>query len=588
MTGPLCSARRVSSRLISLRRLYSPAPAPAPASTSPPLSVPPSFFKYTWGSWLQNDTVHKKKRQTRFSLQGLNTVLNQMLLSKETSPNAFPVYDSTHHFSTLPSNTAQLNTSSLPIHPTTLTSIHEGRRHRIYRVDTSLGKSFVLRIPYPKDDPRYVAQRLHSEVATMDFVQHNFSSIRIPKIYAFAPESNNPIEQPFILQDYIDGQLLMKDWNPLCNDGAEELQKVLSIVMDFQSELHSLTFNSFGSLYFNYQESGFNQSTTKSIVSDGSKNNKLDDSRWKISSSMERPYWKGKTFASNRKYIGPWPLSHPWAMAKDFAELEARQSSLSLQSQTQDSTLSTTLRNQISTFQNLALLIPILDRITCSSSIPNRDQLLKPRLVHPDLDPMNILISPTDKTPVLLDFEGSSLKPLLLTTQPQFIQYDGPKIYTPPEPTPDISADSPQFEQLQFMYKRSRNQQLWESLIFQKNPEWIQSISPLVKLLRSPYTAALQRKSNSEYLLIQDSIIQLKSLWNSISQPDLRFPLQISQDDILNHNELMNDFHRHLLDSPFEATKGWIPQDLFNAMLEKGEIEELSNGDYAMAKKIDK
>ena len=76
-----------------------------------------------------------------------------------------------------------------------MASIHEGKHHRIYKVDTNAGKSFVLRIPYALDDENTLAYRLKSEVATMDFAALKLG-LKVPKVYSFGVNALNPVRQP--------------------------------------------------------------------------------------------------------------------------------------------------------------------------------------------------------------------------------------------------------------------------------------------------------------------------------------------------------------------------------------------------------
>lgn len=53
------------------------------------------------------------------------------------------------------------------------------------------------------------------------------------------------------------------------------------------------------------------------------------------------------------------------------------------------------------------------------------------------------------------------------------------------------------------------------------NPKLITAVAPPVKLLRSPYIAAVERKTEEEYLLIDESLLQLKEVWDIFAQNDL-------------------------------------------------------------------
>ena len=187
----------------------------------------------------------------------------------------------------------------------------------------------------------------------------------------------------------------------------------------------------------------------------------------------------------------------------------------------------------------------------------------------------------------LLDFEGACTKPFILQNSPQFIAYDGPKIYDLKEDITDFDKLSEaEKAQYQFMYKRTRNQHQWEKKLNDNNPKLITAVAPPVKLLRSPYIAAVERKTEEEYLLIDESLLQLKEVWDIFAQNDLvnqkKFPLNYSKEDIERHVEDLQKLHEKLISTPFAATQGWIPQDMFDQLLNSGSIVKQENGDYTV------
>ncbi|SCU82467.1 LANO_0B06348g1_1 [Lachancea nothofagi CBS 11611] len=563
-----------------------------------------AFFKYSWGSWLKNDRVEKEKRTTKFSIEGLTDVIGDLYVQAKVQAKtdsskdqvAAPSYNPNLTVS-LPHNLSADNIKSLSpnetLKITAMASIHEGKHHRIYKVDTNAGKSFVLRIPYATNSEATISYRLKSEVATMDFADLKLG-LKVPKVYCFGANALNPIRQPFILQEFIEGRLLMRDWTPLEDDAKDKkshlikLNKVIEPLSQFQAKLLSVPFNQFGSLYFakdvpESQEPAYNGETNPSLAN-----------RWRIGISVERCFWRQKsamTLENVKKFTGPWSKDKPLDVVKDLGLLEAENAKARLALQQADASPApvdeTMLREQARTFENVAKISTMLFN-TKSTVIPNMDELLKPRLHHPDLDPMNVLTNEKDgDATYLLDFENTTIKPFILQNSPQFVAYDGPKIYNLEE---DVEGykDLSEAEQVQyqFMYKRTRNQHLWESALNRTYSSLISAVAPPVKLLRSPYVACVERKNDAEYLLVDESLIQLREVWEVFAKNKLvdstKFPLEYTQEQLQKHADDLNAFHEKLIKSPFAATQGWIPQDMFENLVNAGILVKEANGNYAI------
>lgn len=559
-----------------------------------------AFFKYSWGSWLKNDKLEKEKRVTRFSIEGLTDILNDLHaqskeLTKVTKDGQIkpPTYNANLTVS-LPHNLHVKQVGSInpneKVRITSMASIHEGKHHRIYKVDTNLEKAFVLRIPYALDNEKTIEYRLKSEVATLDFADLKLG-LKVPKVFCYGANALNPVRQPFILQEYIDGQLLMRDWSPLAEDSAagkpdESLKKVIEKISDLQSTLLSVEFNDFGSLFFakDYTES-------EKPAYSGEVNPDLQN-RWRIGPTVERCFWRAKSalkFDERKKFLGPWSIESPADIIKSTGLIEAENAKARLAlkeaGSSPEAVDEAVLKEQVATYDNLAKLAPhLFNRDT--RAIPNIDDLLKPRLNHPDLDPLNVLVS-EDGAPYLLDFEGTSTKPFIIQNAPQFVAYDGLKVYNLKEDVPDYEKLSDgEKVQYDFMYKRTRNQYLWETALNDRQPKLISAVAPPIKLLRSPYTAAVERKIDEEYLLVEEALIQLKEVWDILAKnglvPTEKYPLEFTKEQIEKHTQELNAFHEKLVSTPFAATRGWIPQDMFDNLVKAGILIKDAGGDYSI------
>lgn len=551
-----------------------------------------AIFQYTWGTWLNNDNLEKSKRMTKFSIEGLTSVINNMYQFSKASlsdveegklMNPTKVND---EFIVLPNNVTisnldVLNPNEPNVYIKTISSIHEGKHHRVYKLTTNVeGKQLVLRLPYLIDSIENITKRMQSEVATQDFLSNKLK-IDVPHIYAYGLDDKNPLGIPFMIQEYIEGDLLMKKWDPLLDDGTDgkpnqRLLDVIDCVSEMHSKLMSYEFKSIGSLYF------------KEDILDQSKIIETIDDRWCVGPIIERNFYKGKEAAVvSETKLGPWGGEDVTSVVKALAEVELANVNERLKKHEKEDVLI----EQKRTFENMIKIAPCLfsssgnDEV--SKKIPNFLELIKPRLYFPDLDPMNIIMNPLTNKPYLIDFENTCIKPFILQNSPKFVEYEGPKIYNIKSEIPDYDKlNANERAQCDFIYKRTRNQYLWEDCLNKRQPKLITSMAPPMKLLRSPYVAMLERKSDDGYLVIEENILQLKTVWKDLYENKIvgekEFPVEYTEAQIAKHVKDTNALHQKLISTPFAATQGWVPQDMFDTLLKDGVISKNEEGNYTV------
>ncbi|ODQ78613.1 hypothetical protein BABINDRAFT_39356 [Babjeviella inositovora NRRL Y-12698] len=549
-----------------------------------------AFFRYTWGSWLQDDKAQKQKRVTRFSIEGTTAVVNGLYSAATTGAKVLPPLKNLDNSVTLTHNLTEAligTKSDAGMQVQSMASVHEGKHHRIYKVTASNGRDFVLRIPYPLDTDFATAMKIKSEVATLDFLDLKLG-LNVPKVFSYGADASNPLQTPYILMEYLPGDLLMKQWAPLVSDadageGKEILKKVVDPLSEFQAKLLSVDFSKFGSLYF---KDDVSVDLQKDAAYEGETDTALAD-RWKVGPTVERAYSKDRghmTSSQLEGLLGPWDKSKPLELVKSVSdlELESLRTRIGLSNADSANKVEDTerLARMVDTYTKLGAMAPQLFN-TASPAIPNVQDLFKPRFSHPDLDPMNVIMKPTGETttPYFVDFENVSIKPFILQNNPQFIIYEGPKIY-------DLEADVENYAQLDeaeqqqydFMYHRTRNQHLWEAGLNERAKHLISSVAPPVKLLRSPYVQAVDRKGDQEYLYVEAAMIQLEQIWDMYAQNKLvnsdEFPVKFSSEEVEAHAAALQAFQEEIVGTPFAATKGWVPQDMFDRLREQGIIVE--------------
>lgn len=560
------------------------------------------FFQYTWGSWMENDLLERNKRETKFSIEGISKLLQDLNVELKSSRNVdksgepfvkppIQLKDGSVALSQNLSSSLLGEDESLLVK--SIASIHEGKHHRIYKISLSSGRDLVLRIPYKLESDYSISQKVKSEVATLDFLNLKLG-LNVPKVVAYGSSRTNCVESPFVLMECIEGDLLMKQWDPLVSSQDEEaetkLKSVIQPIAEFQDKILSVTFNKFGSLYFHDDV----HVTEQSALPYNGEENPLLTNRWRIGPSVEKSFSKNKNLLSEKvinQYNKPIDADKPLDTVTSIAgiELENLRNRLSLaqadsSNKVEDVEL---IQKMINTFENFKTIAPKLFNPK-SKSIMNIEELFKPRLYCPDLDPLNVILnSKKNNEPYFVDFEYSSIKPFILSNYPAFIAYQGAKVYNLEEDIPGFAEmDDVEKLQYQFMYYKTRNERLWELELNSKRHDLIAVASPHIKVLKSPYVQALELKHDKDYLYVEGSIVQLQAMWDAYvanelcNSTDSEFPIQYSAEYLDEHQKDLEEYQLQVVSTPFAATSGWVPQDMFDNLKEQGIIVETENGSY--------
>lgn len=547
------------------------------------------FFQYSWGSWLKDNERQRAKRTTRFSIEGATKLIAD--LAKEKSDGTVKNPTSKNGSSILSHNILLKtigNDSNVTIN--SISSIHEGKHHRVYKILLSSDKHLVLRLPYRLESDVAILQKIKSEVATMDFLDLKLK-LNVPKVLAYGPDRSNALEHPFILMEYVEGDLLMKQWEPMAKD-EEKVKSVITPIADFHLKVISVEFNKFGSLYFDKDVASEHR---LDAAYEGEEDESLSG-RWRIGPSVERPFSKRKNKLPAKtvaQHNGPWKADEPLQLISSVTEVELEnlKNRLALAQADAGSDLEDqeNLKKQITTFEHLKVIGPKLLNPK-SKSIMNVEELFKPRLYVPDLDPMNVIINVNrDNEPYFLDFEYSTIKPFILSNYPPFVAYHGAKVYDLENDIPGYAdMDEVEKQQYEFMFYKTRNERIWENDLNTRRHDLIAVASPHIKVLRSPYTQVLEYRNDEDYLYVEACIVQLQAMWEAYVANELcnssetKFPIEYSKEYLDEYTQALNQYQADVVSTPFAATDGWIPQDMFDQLVEQGILVE-ENGEYKVA-----
>lgn len=506
-----------------------------------------NFFDYTWGRWLENDKFEREARRTQFNLKGLVEVIKKNASKDGKAPQE-----------------ADVEVKSIA-------PVHEGKHHKIYKVDLTDDRAFALRIPYALGHKQYREQRMKSEVATMDFLAKKHD-VGMPKMVDWSADAaTNPVGNEFQLMEFINGDLLMKSWDPSSSDIKLKSGAIKPIV-DFVEKLVATRFNKYGSLYFTEDVPAALQNE---LPYEGETDSALAD-RWRIGQTTEARFWKGGSSDVTANLRGPWNSVAEYLDATAKIQLAYIHDALSRgDGNTQQ------LKKAEEAFDQYARIIPHLFQ----ESDGLDKEIFSPRLHHPDLSPMNVLLTKTAEDEVktyLLDFESTAIRPFLLHGPPKFVQHKGPKIFS--------TEDIPEFDTLPENEKRAinhfitqtQNQFAYEFLFKQAQEpttnDLFTAFLPNVKRRQQLVDTALATTAETQQDLKYD-IAMLSQEWQYLSV-DREFPVPFSEQDLAQCASETEEWNKHIMANPFIETKGWVPADTFDALVKEGALLQKENGDY--------
>jgi hypothetical protein len=504
------------------------------------------FFKYSWGRWLVNDDHEQAIRETKFSIKGLTDILK----------------DKVDYLSKSPSN-AELQIKAI-------SPFHEGKHHKIYKIDLADGRSYALRIPYAIGLPEYRKARMQSEIATMDFLRRKHD-VLMPGVISWSPTTDNRLGCEYVLLDFVKGDLLMKHWVPSSLD-LKAKSATVKPAADFFEQIAHTKFNKFGGLYFTEDVASQYQND---LPYEAEQDKDLVD-RYRIGPTVESRFWKGRTAAISESFRGP------WASMKDYlADTANVQIAYAKDMLAQGQGDKQELQKTLDTFERYAKAATVLFE-------PEQEQLdpeiVAPRLHHPDLNPINIIHRTDPSMSYLLDLENTSIRPFLLHGAPGFVKHRGPKIFK--------KEDIPDYDTLSDLDKRAvdhfiaqtQNQFAFEFLFKQAQPALFSAFTPSIKRRQELVQTALHCSvGTKDYIDLDYDVVRLAQEWQflGVVRP---FPVEYSQEQLDAYVQDMDSWSKHVIDNPFLETKGWIPIHIFEKLVGEGLLVRQENGDFKLTK----
>lgn len=122
-----------------------------------------------------------------------------------------------------------------------------GAYNVIYQVDFSDGLSWVVRVPLIAWNA-FRARTMHHDMVALRYILDH-TSLPIPKVHAYDCGTENILEHPYIIMDYVHGTRLIDVWNePSWWTGERSKQRTLRSIARHMVELSTLEFDKIGCL----------------------------------------------------------------------------------------------------------------------------------------------------------------------------------------------------------------------------------------------------------------------------------------------------------------------------------------------------
>ena len=136
----------------------------------------------------------------------------------------------------------------LEISCTASTPPRAGSYNIVYELSFSDGIKWAIRIPAEGDvcKPSRI-RSLYLDIVAQRFISSR-TSIPIPQIYYWSPDSSNILSRPFVIMDFIPGTNLSNLWNDRNWITDQKREKIFEQIAGWMTELSALEFDQIGCL----------------------------------------------------------------------------------------------------------------------------------------------------------------------------------------------------------------------------------------------------------------------------------------------------------------------------------------------------
>ncbi|EZF30847.1 hypothetical protein H109_04219 [Trichophyton interdigitale MR816] len=347
-----------------------------------------NLFKYTSGRYLYNEHLRLSERYVEFNVEALKRVAARAVGRDCT---------------------------------TSITKLAEGGFNRVFLLTMNDGLEVIVKIPYLLAVPQKLATE--SEVATLDFLRGK--GIPVPKVYAWSSERENEVGTEYIIMEKAAGKPLTDRWFDIT---PKEMLKLVTSYVDIEKKLFSFPFAAHGSLYY---RDTLPQGLRMDLYAQGDS----EDDRFCIGPIADYMFWRGKraNFDLNR---GPWRDHCQYLQSIGQRELEWTKKFGKPMMNTFPHNALEGIPREVPHDVYIDLLKKYMSLAPYILPQDPADPMNKPTLRHPDLDPRNIFVSDEGEVTCLIDWQYTTILPLLLVT-------GNPPMFDNPDSDPPKDLEKP-------------------------------------------------------------------------------------------------------------------------------------------------
>ncbi|KAH7347080.1 hypothetical protein BKA66DRAFT_310497 [Pyrenochaeta sp. MPI-SDFR-AT-0127] len=389
------------------------------------------------------------------------------------------------------------------------------------------GMEVVAKLPNPNAGPaRYTTA---SEVATRTMLRDIFS-VPVPRVLSWSSDAaNSPVQAEYILEEKAQGVRLGALW---LNLPWRTKLSIVEQVVDIDSSLTALQFESHGSIYFkeDLQRLSGNAETVKFTT---------DQPGLNLDPYAMGPLTKAELWVSGREQMnldrGPWKDTKAYVQdlgANETAWIQRyAKPRMNYFSSLENPEQPSHALDLLAKYQRLA---PFLTRPANISATANV-------LWHPDLHLDNVFVDPiTHKITSIIDWQSAMSAPLFLQSgvHRAFRHYKSVREgWVMPEKPADFDTLPPD-EQVRIDQdiESETIHKYYELQTMKRAPHhWDYLQRPKVAMLRKPVWLVTGAWENRDLFFLRDSIISLFSRWNELFGEDVQCPITFSAEELDQH-----------------------------------------------------
>ncbi|KAJ9325398.1 hypothetical protein DTO027B5_4959 [Paecilomyces variotii] len=358
----------------------------------------------------------------------------------------------------------------------------------------------------------------------------------------------------------------------------ERVRLVMSYV-EIERKLFSIPFGSYGSLY--YRDSLPSHARADLYASPHGAYEGDDENRFCIGPSADYMFWRGKRalFEVDR---GPW--KHPRDYVRSVGQRELEWTRKFGKPQQNDFPHNNFLKGDISPTGYIDLLEQYISLSPYILPRDHENSLNKPTLRHPDLNPTNVFISDSCEVSCIVDWQHSSILPLLLTAgnPPLFENPDSepPKGLEKPCLPEDYASLSPE-EKSHANELHRRRMLFYLYMVFngRDNKAHLDALRYPLLLLRQHAVDSAGRQWSGNIITLKGALLRLATHWGQLvdgNQEQIQCPVHFDPKEaeeffLIEDNwftaTILLEHWRSILDDLDQ--EGWIRHESYEDVVEK-------------------